>query len=100
MLDSNVSVENLVHVSDVNEPDISNVNVPEASKNDTQSKKTDKMSKSKKSELDRLLTPTVLRNLKSITLNVDSTSSVKEVVESKRTTRSGKEIKSCNGQKK
>ena len=71
---SNVSVENLVLVSDVNEPDISNVNVPEANNNDTQSKKTDKMSKSKKSELNRLLTPTVLRNLKSITSNVDSNS--------------------------
>ena len=42
----------------------------------------------------------MLKKLQSITSNVDSNSSVKEVIESKRTTRSGKEIKSSNGQKK
>ena len=60
-------------------------------------KKTGQSNKSKKSKLDRLLTPTVLKKLHSITSNLDSNYSAKE---GKRTTRSGKEIKSSYGQKK
>ena len=85
------------NLSDVNEPDFSSVKLPEASNDDTQREKTKISNKIKKSELDRLLTPTVLKKLQSITSNVDSNSCVKEVTEGKRTTRPGKEIKSSNG---